>query len=109
MTRWALLVIAVVVAGCAHRPISTNMDVRCADAHPGGAVQVITDPDGGECSSLVVRVLENNAPLEPGSIRIFPRDVSCPAKRRKCTPNMPAISRPDAIARSSPTTWEGRS
>ena len=81
MTRWALLVIAVVVAGCAHRPISTNMDVRCADAHPGGAVQVITDPDGGESSSLVVRVLENTAPLEPGSIRIFPRDVAGELRR----------------------------
>jgi hypothetical protein len=83
MTRWALLTIAAVVAGCVHRPIPTNTDVRCADAHPGSAVQVTTDPDGGESSSLVVRVLENNAPLEPGSIRIFPRDVIGELRRPK--------------------------
>ena len=81
MTRWTLLAIAAVVAGCAHPPISTNMDVHCPDAHPGGAVQLTTDPDGGESASLVVRVLENTAPLEPGSVRIFPRDVAGELRR----------------------------
>jgi len=83
MTRCALLAIAAVVAGCVHRPISTNTDVRCADAHTGGAVQLTTDPDGGESASLFVRVLENGAPLEPGSIRIFPRDVTGELRRPK--------------------------
>ena len=81
MTRWALLAVAAVVAGCAHRPISVNTDVRCPDARPGGAVQLTTDPDGGESASLVVRVLENGAPLEPGSIRVFPRDVAGELRR----------------------------
>ena len=83
MTRWALLAVAAVVAGCVHRPISTNTDVRCADARAGGAVQITTDPNGGETASLVVRVLENTAPLEPGSIRIFPRDVAGELRRPK--------------------------
>ena len=76
MTRSILLAFVAVVIGCAHRAISTNTDVRCPNAHPGGEVQFTTDPDGGEWASLVVRVLENNAPLEPGSVRIFPRDAA---------------------------------
>ena len=83
MTRWALLAVAVVVTGCAHRPVAVNTDVHCPEAHPGGAVQLTTDPNGGESASLVVRVLESGAPLEPGSIRIFPRDVAGELRRPK--------------------------
>src|SRR6478752_5859695 len=81
MTRWAVLVVAAAVAACAHRPMSTNTDVRCADAHPAGDVQLTTDPNGGESANLVVRVLENGAPLEPGSIRVFPRDADGELRR----------------------------
>ena len=83
MTRWAWVAIAALVAGCAHRPVSVNTDVHCPDARPDGAVQLTTDPNGGESASLLVRVLENGAPLEPGSIRIFPRDVAGELRRPK--------------------------
>ena len=79
MRAQAVLLIAVVVGGCAHPHAVTTGDLHCS------AVRVMTEPaPSAESASLLVIVRANdNTPLEPGSIRVFPRDATGELRKPK--------------------------
>jgi len=79
MSTRAALLIAAVVAGCAHPHSVTTGDRRCRD------MRIVTEPaPSAESASLLVTVRTNeNAPLEPASIRVFPRDAAGELRKPK--------------------------
>jgi hypothetical protein len=81
----ASLLVAAVIAGCAHSHAVTTGNLRCPDAQPGDAMRITTEAaPSDESASLIVIVRTNESTaLEPGSIRVFPRAAAGELRKPK--------------------------
>ena len=74
----AALAMVAAIAGCA-RPAMYTSDLRCPDARPRTVVKISAEAQPSAESAgllVVVHAKDGDGLLEPGSVRVFPRDAA---------------------------------